>query len=117
MCEFTENVLGQMMKWHNLMDDVTKLALFKIFHLSIVIHYPGAHIDETHSFSINTESNVPAMNYAHDIQLWHKHLRQMHHIVESEIKESGNNYGRTQTVPKYCDTFISMAAALCGVVC
>lgn len=107
-----------MMKLHSYrMDDATKLVLFKIMHLSIVVHYPTAHTAGTHTFSIDTTRSVPAINYVHDIHVWHKQLHSMHYIVESEIKESGKNIGRSQTEPSLCHTFVSMAAALCAVVC
>lgn len=99
-----------------IMDDATKLLLFKIMHLSIVVHYPRAHIDETHTFTTDTMRSVPAINYVHNIQLWHKQLRGMHHIIETEIKESGKSVGRS-TAPTFCITFVSMAATLCAVVC
>lgn len=105
------------MKLYNYrMDDATKLVLFKICHLSIVVHYPRAHTDETHTFITDTARCVPVINYVHNMQAWNKQLRNMHHIVESEIKESARNVGRSQTVPNLCNTFVSMAAALCAMV-
>lgn len=107
-----------MIKLYNYrMDDATKLVLFKILHLTIVVHYPRVHADETHTFNTDTARSVPAINYVNNIQVWHKQLRSMHHIVESEIKESAKNFGRLQTVPELSNTFVSMAAALCAVVC
>lgn len=117
ICKFSEEVLSEVIKLYNYrMDDATKLVLFKILHLSIVVHYPRSHTDETHTFNTDSARSAPAINYVHDIQVWHKQLRSMHHIVESEIQESGKGFGRSQSVPNFCNTFDSMAAALCAVV-
>lgn len=117
ICKFTEEVLSELIKQYNYrMDDATKLVLFKILHLSIVVHYPRAHTDETHTFSPDSARSLPPINYVNDIHLWHKQLRSMHHIVESEIKECGKSFGRSQIIPNFCNTFDSMAAALCAVV-
>lgn len=107
-----------MMKLHSYrMDDATKLVLFKILHLSIVVHYPTARTAGMHTFDIDTVRSVPAINFVHDIRVWHKQLRNMHTIVDSEIKERSKHFGRSQTEPDFCNTFVSMAAALCAVVC
>lgn len=118
ICKFTEDVLSELVKLYSYhLSDETKLMLFKILHLSIVLHYPRAHADEAHTFNLDTTRSVPAINYAHDAQVWYKQLRNMHHIVEREIKESGKQVGRLHSEPRFCNTFVSMATALCAVVC
>lgn len=98
------------------MSDDTKLELFKILHLSIVVHHPRVGNNEMAALNAVTAGSVPAINYVHDIQMWHKQLRSMFHIVESEIKENGKGVRRSQLSPKLCSTFVAMAADLCAVV-
>lgn len=117
VCKFTEDVLNDIMKLHsNHPSEDMKSFIFRILHLSIVVHHPTPHSGESCTFSPDTARSVPPVNYVHDTQVWYKQLRAMHHIVDSEIKESSKNVGRSQNEPKFCGTFVSMAAALCAVV-
>lgn len=116
ICRFTEDVLCKLIKIYNhRLDDATKLVLFKVFHLSIVSHFPRLHADASHTFNADRLSDVPVINYIQDIQIWHKQLRNMFSIVENEIKESDRSYGR-HAAPNLSQTFVGFAATLCSVV-
>lgn len=96
-----------------------KIILFKIFHISIAIHYPQTHTEESDQFLAiedGSTGNILKINYAYNVQLWHKHLRNMLFIVEREIKELNKQSTRSQPNTSICSIFIRMAAKLCSVV-
>lgn len=101
------------------MDTDSKVILFKIMHIAIVVHYPepicidapcsnGEIADDT--------SDLFKQQIAHDIQLWHKHLRNMLSVIEREIVDSRKRSTRLNHTPVICPIFVQMAAKLCSVV-
>lgn len=118
---FTESVLEKLLKLYQFsMDADFKVSLLKIMHLSIVVHSPEPNSLELGG-SINEASgqigDLFKTNIADNLQLWHKHLRNMLSIVEREIMESRKRSIRSNPTPTICPIFIQMAAKLCSVVC
>lgn len=111
--EFTEQVLDKFLKIYQFsMDDDTKEALFKMFHVAIVVHTPQTN----HSSVVyNQNDDLFAVNIANDTNLWHKHLRSIFSVVEREI--NGARKQRSNTRPTVCNKLAQMAAKLCAVVC
>lgn len=102
------------------MDADSKVILFKIMHIAIVVHYPEpVSIDEPRSSGEildETNDDVFKQQFAADIQLWHKHLRNMQSLIERDIVDSRKRTIRLNPAPVICPIFVRMAAKLCSVV-
>lgn len=102
------------------MDADCKVILFKIMHIAIVVHYPEpVSVDEPHSngeILDDTNDDLFKKSMADDVQLWHKHLRNMLSLVEREIVDARKRNLRLNPVPVVCPIFVRMAAKLCSVV-
>lgn len=102
------------------MDADSKTNLFKIIHISIIVHSPER-ISGQYGSTVNGTSqpvdDLFKQNVAEDLQLWYKHLRNMLSIVEREIIESRKRSLRSNVTPIICPIFVRMAAKLCSVVC
>lgn len=92
-------------------------------HIAIVVHSPEPIFAENVPHAENGVNGVPnsndslfKQNFAENVQLWHKHLRNMFSVVEREIKESRKRSNRLNPAPVICRTFVQMAAKLCSVV-
>lgn len=104
------------------MDPDSKVILFKIMHISIVVHYPEPiGFDDVLSCSngetLDESIDLFKQNISNDVQLWHKHLRNMLSIIEREIADSRKRCVRLNPTPVICPIFIRMAAKLSSVVC
>lgn len=99
------------------MDADFKVNLLKIMHISIVVHSPEPNSFESSLNEVSNQSDdLFKSNVAEDVQLWHKHLRNMLSIVEREIMESRKRAARSNPIPTICPIFVEMAAKLCSVV-
>lgn len=123
MVKFTEQILDKLLKFYQFtMDADSKVILFKIMHISIVVHHPqpigidgGSCANEE---ILDETSDFFQPHISDDTQLWHKHLRNMHSIVEREIGDSRKRCVRVNPTPVViCPIFVRMAAKLCSVVC
>lgn len=89
-------------------------------HIAIVVHYPEpVNTDEPCSngeILDDTNDDLFKQHMADDIQLWHKHLRNMQSIIEREVTDSRKRNVRLNPVPVICHIFVRMAAKLCSVV-
>lgn len=118
---FTDRILDKLLKLYQFtMDTDSKVILFKIMHISVVVHHPEPKIiDEPRSIGeiLDETSDLFKQNIADDIQLWHKHLRNMLSVIEREIIDSRKRNLRLNPNPVICPIFVRMAAKLCSVVC
>lgn len=117
---FTEQILDKILKFYQFTMDVdSKVVLFKIMHIAIVVHHPEPIIIDApcSNGEISNEINdLFKQHIAHDIQLWHKHLRNMLSVIEREIADSRKRSTRLNPTPVICPIFVRMAAKLCSVV-
>ncbi|XP_031619505.1 serine/threonine-protein kinase ATM [Contarinia nasturtii] len=117
---FTEKVLDKLLKFYQFsMDADFKVNLMKIMHVSIVVHSPEPNsmvIDRCQYATSNQIDDLFQINVAEDMQVWHKHLRNMISIVEREITESRKRSMRSKEPPTISHVFVRMAAKLCSVV-
>lgn len=114
---FTESVLEKLMKFYQFrMENDSKLILFKILHISIVIHSPQENY-ETESISNNEYDNMLRVYIADDSELWSKNLRCMLSIIEREIDGLRKQSNRLNSNTNVCEVFTRMAAKLCTGVC
>lgn len=118
---FTEQVLDKLLKLYQFsMDADSKANLFKIMHISIIVHSPepvSGHYGNTVNGTAHPVDDLFKQNMAEDSMLWYKHLRNMLSIVEREISESRKRSLRSNIPPNICPIFVRMAAKLCSVVC
>lgn len=114
MIDFTEQILDRIYKMYQFsLDDDVKEAIFKIFHVSIVIHSPQ--IDQT-TVNYNRSNDLFAENVAHNVNQWHKQLQNMFGVVEREINGARKQSKRHSPKLSICDKMVQMAAKLCSVV-
>lgn len=127
MINFTENILDKLLKFYQFtMDGDSKVILFKIMHISIVVHHPASiGIDDLLTDSnganrqiLNGSIDLFTQHVSKDAQLWNKHLRNMQSIIERDIVDLRKRCIRLNpTAPVICPIFVRMAAKLCSVVC
>lgn len=105
------------------MDEDSKVVLLKIMHTAIIVHSPEPifvenvpNAENGVNGAPNSNDNLFKKNVAENVQLWHKHLRNMFGVVEREIKESRKRPNRLNPTPVICRTLVQMAAKLCSVV-
>lgn len=98
------------------MEPDAKLTLFKLLHITLVVHYPQIP-DGNGPYVLDTKatSDILKSNYADDPALWYKHLRNIFHIIEREIIQL-NQSNLLQSNPSICNVFVQMAARACAVV-
>lgn len=114
MVEFTEQVLDRIYKMYQFsLDDDVKEVMFKIFHVSIVIHSPQ---NDEATVNYKESKDLFADNIAHDINQWHKLLQNMFGVVEREINGARKQSKRLSPKSTICNEFVQMAAKLCSVV-
>lgn len=116
--KFVEHILDKVIKSYKfIMNADAKLILFKILHISIVIHSPQASNVSFDEPTCEGLTNVLKISIADDIELWKKQLRNMFNlIVDREITESRKTLNRSNSSPTICSQFVRMAAKLCAVV-
>lgn len=116
---FTELILEKLLSlYQSGMDDDSKVVLLKIMHIAIVIHSPEPKIvDETYDVPTTVNDELFKKSIAENVQLWHKHLRNMFGVIEREIKDLRKRSTRMNPNPAICHTFVQVAAKLCSVVC
>lgn len=71
----------------------------------MVVHDP----DVTFTGGITT-------SHAVNRDVWYKHLRNMFHLVQSDIKQMHSQQNRLQNNPTICLHFVEMGATLCSIV-
>lgn len=114
--EFTEQVLDRIFKMYQFSLDVdAKEVIFKIFHLSIVIHSPQIGQATTVHYN-NRNNDLFADNVVHDVNRWHKQLQNMFGVVEREINGARKQSKRFSPKLTICNELVQMAAKLCSVV-
>lgn len=118
---FTEQVLDKLLKPYQFsMDEELKLNLFKIMHISIVVHSPEPLTDVQGCLLIGESGQNDDLfrkTIAEDTQVWYKLLKLMLKITEREMLESRKSSMGEVQVPVIRQTFVRMAAKLCSVVC
>lgn len=115
MVEFTEQVLDRIYKMYQFsLDDDVKEVMFKIFHLSIVIHLPQT--DQTTVTYNRSNDDLFADNVVHDVNRWHKQLQNMFGVIEREISGARKQSKRFSPKLTICDELVQVAAKLCSVV-
>jgi hypothetical protein len=87
--------------------DEFKPVLFKIMHLSIVVHNPQSAVGRTQNVA-----------HAHDNKTWYKILKQFHSILSVEIRTANERtfVHSTSKENSFVDGFIDFAARLCFLV-
>lgn len=117
----TESVLDKLLKLYQFsMDADFKINLMKIMHVSVLVHSPEPNSTDFRSSMDRVSEQADDLfgkNIAEDVQLWHKHLRNMLSIIEREIAEARKRSMRSNPTPVICHIFVRMAAKLCYVVC
>lgn len=81
-----------------------QITYYKLLHLAIVVHHPDV--------------NNAKMDYAVTTDVWNKHLRNAHYIVEKEINawRVQKSFTYNNNVPKICEYFVHFATRLSYLV-
>lgn len=87
------------------MSDRSKRTLFQLLHLAVAVHSPEGNV----CASTNT-------SYTANRTVWHRHLRNMLHLMHTEIQQQHSELTRLQTNPRQCPVFSALGAALCAVL-
>lgn len=117
MIIFIEEVLDEVIRFYSFaMDDETKAILFKILHISLVIHAPHAIDMRSEALSSDEFDNMLKISTAGDNVVWFKQMRGMLSIVEKEINEMRKQLAQRSQVPTISAVFVDMAAKLCSMV-
>ncbi|KAJ6636448.1 Serine-protein kinase ATM, partial [Pseudolycoriella hygida] len=98
ICELTENVLSTIIKSFPKVGDETKVLICKLLHISLVVHNP------------QMDGNVYELSACKST--WNLHIRNMMHLVETEISRLRNNRLANSVV---CEHFVLFASKLCSV--
>lgn len=99
ICELTENVLASIIKSFPKVGDDTKVLICKLLHTSLIVHHP--------------QVSGKTYEYAAAKSTWNLHIRNMMHLVQTEVLRLRNNRLANSVI---CEHFVLFASKLCSVV-
>lgn len=82
----------------------TQVVLYKLLELAVVVHCPAAN---------STKVSIKTTFAAND-ELWHKHLRKMFFVVQTEIQQASAVKHKFDSF--LCEHLVSFGATLASVV-
>lgn len=108
MCMFTESILGEVGKCYEIIvDDETKKIIFRIFHHSLLVHYPKGHAADA---PCSNSTVSPIANYADDLKVWTNQMHAMLNVVNKEINR------QLKSFQPLSDEFVGFAVTVFATV-